>query len=216
MRLKIFASALIALVLLVSTSASASMTLPEFVTKANGTATGGAAKLAASGVETVCKSGTESDTMEASKKSGTFSIDFKECSSPVTGTECHSEGDAAGIILVEGTWHLVLTTVSATDKHLIWYLVKELVIKCGTVGITIKGNVLGEITPANKVTKIYEAKVQTTVAGGTTQQEYTSFENSNGEQVSASLLAAAALGFHRAVMFSIWIIIIVQNSLIIN
>jgi hypothetical protein len=182
----------------VGVASAANMTLPEFVTKTSWTGSSTAGVLKASGVEIKCKSGTNSGEMEASRKLGTFDIDFKECSSEITGGKCTSEGDAEGIILTEGTWHLVLTTKSGTDVHLIWFLVKEFKTNCNGVIITTKGNVLGEITPANKLTKAYKIKVETTGSGSTLAQEYTSFENDSGELVSASLLSAAALGFHVA------------------
>jgi hypothetical protein len=174
--------------------ASAAMTLPEFVTRTSWTGTSGPGVLKASGVEIACKEGTNSGEMEASKKLGTFLILFTKCSSAITSTECNTSGSPAGLIEVKGTWHIVLTTISGSDEHLIWFLITPFTTKCGTVNIETKGTVLGGITPANTLTKVYTLKVET--PGGA--QEYTTFENDNGEKVSAVLLSAAALGFHAA------------------
>jgi hypothetical protein len=218
-RHRLFALVLLALcvvlVVVAGSALAASMTLPEFVTKSSWTGSDGASVWKASGVELKCKSGTNNGEMEASKKLGTFTITFKECSSAITGTECNSEGDAAGVVLTLGSWHLVLTTKAGEDRHLIWFLFREFVLKCGTVSITLKGNLLGEITPANKLTKAYAIKIET--AGPTTQQEYTSFENDSGATVSASLLTAGALGFHATTLAAVGnTITTALDTLIIN
>jgi hypothetical protein len=187
------ALAVCAVGIVMAATASAAMTLPEFKTKTSWTGTSGAGALKASGVEIACTKGSNSGSL-TSGNAGTFSIKFEKCSSSITGTECNSEGDAAGIVLVNGSWNLVLTTISSVDKHLVWFLVTEFKAKCGTVTITTKGNVLGEITPANTSTKSYVLKEE---LNGTTQ-EYTTFENDSGTAVSASLLSEAALGFHAA------------------
>jgi hypothetical protein len=200
-RLKALGSiVLAALALAIITAASASaviMTLPEFVTKTGWKGESKAGVLRASGLEINCTAGTNHAEMEASKKLGSFSITFTTCSSAITDSTCQS-GETAGEIVTEGSWHLVLTTKSADDIHLIWFLLKPFTATCNAVHIEIKGTLLGEITPVNKLTKNYDIKVNTVSAGGTTLQEYTSFENDGGELVSASLLAASALGFHSA------------------
>jgi hypothetical protein len=143
------------------------------------------------GIEVKCTSSDNAGSMEASKKSGAFDIDFKGCTGD--GERCRSEGDAAEVILTEGTWHLVLTTISGVDKHLVWFSVKEFKLECGSIAFTIKGSILGELTPANTKTTSYTLNLRTTSGG----QEYTTFENDSGEKVSASLLAEAGLGFNK-------------------
>jgi hypothetical protein len=189
-RLKTFAVVLAGLTVvaagIAASAFAATMTLPEFTTKTGWTGKSGAGKLGASGVEVKCSAGTNSGTMEASKKLGTFVITFTGCESPLLGKKCNSVGDAAETILTEGSWHLVLTTISGADKHLVWFLVKELEVECGTVKIKVRGNVLGEITPANTLTKVYSLKV---AVGANKKQEFTTFENDSGENVAASLRA---------------------------
>jgi hypothetical protein len=174
---------------------SAAMTLPEFKTKANWTGSSKAGILLSSGVEIKCESGTNSGEMEANKHLGTFSILFTKCKSKLTSPEtCTTSGSASGLIEVTGTWHLVLGQRSGVDKRFILFLVKPFTTECGTVKIETKGDVLGEITPVEKATKAYNIAVN--APSGV--QEDTSFENDAGETVSAGLLAAAALGFHKA------------------
>jgi hypothetical protein len=178
-----------------SASAATTMTLPEFVTKTSWKGSSGAGILRASGVEIKCTTGTNTGGIEATKKLGTFALLFLGCSSLLTATECKTEGTTGtGNILTVGTWHLVLTTKAAADQRLIWFLVQEFVTKCGTVSITTKGNVLGEITPGNVLTKHYALKVLAPLG----VQEITTFENDSGELVSASLLSSAGVGFHVA------------------
>jgi hypothetical protein len=165
------------------------MVLPEFITKTGWTGTSGAGKLAtAAGDEIKCTAGTNEGTMEASKKLGTFVLRFTGCKSekPIAGVTCNSSGDAAETVLTTGSWHLVLTIIGGVDKHLIWFLVTPLVVKCSIFEFKISGNVLGSITPPNTLTKVYHLGVNVPTAG---HQEFTTFENDGGEHVQASLVS---------------------------
>jgi hypothetical protein len=170
-----------------SASASAAMTLPEFVTKTGWAGTSGAGRLLQGTADEIkCTAGTNSGTMEASKKLGTLTITFTGCKSekPISGAKCNSTGDASETILTAGSWHIVLLTgPKGEDFHLIWILLTPLTVKCSIFEFAIKGNVLGEITPGNTLTKKYALKVA--LVGG--KQEFTSFENDNGELVAAKL-----------------------------
>jgi hypothetical protein len=199
-RLKILvvaSMAVFALAALVSASASAAMVLPEFTTKTGWTGTSGAGKLTtASGNEIKCGAGTNSGTAENNKE-GQFSITFTKCKSekPIAGVSCNSKGDAAETILTGGTWHLVLTTISGVDKHLEWLLVKPLTVECSITSFAITGNLLGEVTPANTSTKSYALKVAVPVAK---EQEFTTFENNNGEAVTASLKSGSEAAYEES------------------
>jgi hypothetical protein len=192
-RLKMFGLALMAVfasaAVVQATANAATMTLPEFTTRSSWTSVSGPGKLSTSaGDEIACTLDTDEGTMEASKKLGTFIIDFTGCTSnsPIAGVKCSSTGDAEETILTKGSWHLVLSTISGADKHLIWFLVEPLVVKCSIFEFKISGNVLGSISPSNALTKIYQLGVNVPRAK---QQEFTTFENDNGEQVKASLVS---------------------------
>jgi hypothetical protein len=164
------------------------MTLPEFTTKTFWEAgTSGARTLTTTnGDEWKCKAGTDTGTMEASKKLGTIAWTLTGCTSndPLSGVSCSSSGDATETILTHGTWHLVLNTISGVDKHLIWLLITPVVINCSIFEFKMSGNLLGSITPANALTKTYHIEVHVPAAG---KQEFTTFENDIGEPVKASL-----------------------------
>jgi hypothetical protein len=200
-RLKILGLALMAMFALAAvvqaTANAANMTLPEFVTRTGWTGTSKAGKLTtASGNEIKCTAGTNEGTMEASKKLGTFTIDFTHCTSekPLAGVACSSTGDAAETILTHGSWHLVLNTISGTDHHLIWFLLEPLVVKCSVFEFKISGTLLGLITPANTLTKVYQ--IQVNVTNG--RQEDTGFENDSGELVDAALIANGEAAFEES------------------
>jgi hypothetical protein len=189
--------AVFALAAVVQATANASMVLPEFTTKTGWEGKSGAGKLTtAAGDEIKCAAGTNSGTTEASKKLGTFTITFTACKSekPIAGAECAS-GSAKETIVTNGTWHLVLTTISGADKHLIWFLVSPLVVKCSIFEFKISGNVLGSISPANTLTKIYTLGVNVPIVA---QQEFTTFENDSGEQTKASLVSSGEAAFEES------------------
>jgi hypothetical protein len=170
-----------------STTSAAFMFLPEFAIGTGWTGTGDEARLGtASGNEIRCKAATNAGTTEASKKLGTFVLEFTGCTSekPIAGATCKSRGDAAETILTVGTWHLVLTMISSIDHHLIWLLMAPFVTDCSIFEFKMNGNLLGSITPANALTKVYHIEVNVSLAH---RQEFTTFENDSGTRVKASL-----------------------------
>jgi hypothetical protein len=201
-RFKVFGLALMAVFALAAvveaTANAGSMILPEFTTKTGWEGTSGVGKLTtAAGDEIKCATGTNTGKTEASGKLGTFNITFKTCKSekPIANAECSSTGAAKETIVTGGTWHLVLTTISGADKHLIWFLVSPLVVKCSIFEFKISGNVLGSISPANTLTKIYTLGVNVPTAGN---QEFTTFENDSGEQTKASLVSNSEAAFEES------------------
>ncbi len=165
----------------VATSSAAAVELPEFGVETRFTGTDGKMKLNLTGGETKCNSGTNSFS-PSSKRLGTFTIDFKECS--LGGKECHSEGDAEGIVLIAGEYHLV--RIKAGDAG-VWFLLTTVKLTCKFLSLKeeLKGNVLGLITPIG--TKTTRFTININVIEG--KQETTEFENDGGEKVKASLEA---------------------------
>jgi hypothetical protein len=164
------------------------MVLPEFTLRPGWKGTGGTSKFVNSkeAAEINCSSGTSSGGIEGTFKSGAFTLTLKGCKGKISSlsVKCKSEGDAEETILTTGSWHLVLTTHSGVDKHLIWFVLKEQKLECTELAkVTVKGNVLGEITPAGTKAKVFS--INLAVKGGT--QEFTSFENDSGVNVVAHL-----------------------------
>ena len=174
--------------------ASAAMTLPNFTTNTTFTGTSAVGTLTSAGFTIKCEKSTIAGTMEATNRLGLFTIDFQECSTSLTTEPCHGLGGSpANLILASGSWHLVLRTVSATDQRLFLFLLNPLHIECGTVLLSVRGNVLGSIT-AGGTEKEFSLIVKSTGAA----QEITSFEDDTGNPVETKLEAAANLGFHVA------------------
>jgi hypothetical protein len=184
-------------VVVVGYASATTMTLPTFSVQQSFTGSSGAGVLTSSGFTLKCTSDADQGTMESNRNLGLFTIEFKTCSTSLTTGTCRSLGLAASssTILVSGSWHLVLETLSSGDMHYILFLLNPLHIECGTtepVLLQVRGNVLGLIV-AGASEKEYLLTVN---SGDTTTQEYTSFENNNGTLVETKLEAAANLGFH--------------------
>ena len=185
-----------------TSSASAEVTLPEFMTETSGTATAGAGELNGAAI-IKCK------TLAAalsflSHRLGDFTFDFNLCTARVLGQTlgCKSLGDRydnnarpneGGTILVGGEWHLL------RPFYLIWFLVKELHLECSnekltiTALILIRGNVLGLIKAKSGSKKEFLVEVETTKAEGTIQK-VTEYENDEGAKVKAGGLEASVNG----------------------
>ena len=163
------------------------MTLPEFLTKTNFKGTSGTGELATARHSIKCTS--DKDTGEAeSKKLGQYNLEIKGCAAKeIITVKCNTRGDATEVILTPGTWHLVLTTISGVDVHLILFLTQEVALECSELTkIVVKaGTVLGEITPANQLTKNYTINF----TAPNSRQQYTTYENDSGDRVSTSLLS---------------------------
>ncbi len=149
-RFKTLGLALTAVVVVAAVGAAyasaTTMTLPNFSTNTTFTSTSGEGTFTSSGLTISCKSDTNEGTMETSNRLGLITIDFKECSTSLTTEPCHSLGSSTNnLILASGSWHLVLRLVTNVDQRLFLVLLNPLHIECGTVLISIRGDVLGKI-----------------------------------------------------------------------
>ena len=125
-----------------TSSASAEVSLPEFMTETSGTATAGEGELvSSSGTAFKCR-GFAAALSFLSHRLGDFTFDFHLCTSKVLGVTlgCKSLGDRydnsarpneGGTILENGTWHLV------RPFYLIWFLIKEVHLECSNEKLTI-------------------------------------------------------------------------------
>lgn len=200
-RFKVLGLALIATFMVgavvTSMASAAAMTLPEFsvLTGWKTGTVGKGAKLNATGAEIKCEETGTSEGTATSKSLGSFRIDFKGCE--LLGKECHSLGDTGKTILTLGIWHLVLIVLGTEHLWLVLFLVTELHIECGTLLITVRGNVLGMITPAPNV-KTTKFKIAVAVNAGKEQKDQ-KYENDAGEVITTKLESNAGLGFVKAV-----------------
>ena len=166
----------------VSVASAAAMKNPEFTVTTNGTGTSSAATFFGA-AEIKCKSGTGTGTA-INKKEGTGTGDFKECS--LFNEECHSLGDAGGVILGGGITRLVLGDVSGKDQRLALGEGKELHIECKFLStlVIVRGSVLGSIEAKAGTKNEFIVKVK---AKGAKEQEFTEYLNEKEEAVKVHL-----------------------------
>jgi hypothetical protein len=126
---------------------------------------------------------------------GTFNTDFTNV---VQGTiKCNTPGDAAGVVLVGGEFHLVPTNLSPLNIGIL-FLVSELEIECPSgVNVVVRGNVLGSVN------NIGSEGTELTNFGGVLlgekgKQQLSEYYNDGGTKVKAKLEAEAGTGFAAA------------------
>jgi hypothetical protein len=189
-RATVLASCLIAVFAVsavISALASASMTLPTFSGTAatSGTGTGGKGALTVSGGASIkCESASASYTL-ATRNSGPVTIDFATCTQG--GEECHSLGDTGGVILVTGTWHLVLDVKSSVDGHYALGELSSLHVECPKSAVKlllVAGTLLGSTSAHAGSEKVYGLTVKD---NGGTAQEFSEYENNAGTAVKTGL-----------------------------
>src|SRR6185437_8805820 len=178
----------VALFAVMSASASA-VALPEFSKATNATGTIGTSTFETTSAllgSITSTSGTTEQTA-TSTQLGTLHIMFAgvKCHGPFGETAAgESLGDAAGVVLVLGEYHLVRI---ATGDVGVWLLINPVHIEClfasGTLLLVVQGNLLGLITPILTKTKSFTITL-TQSKGSQTIKE---FENDSGVKVKASL-----------------------------
>src|SRR4029077_11063424 len=139
-RLKILGSALMAVCVLgigTSTSASAEEVLPKLSVETGGTGKFGATKWNLTGADFKSPKGLISKftaTKGTAGRLGTFDILLE--ASEFTGEPCLSLGDALGIVLLTGEWHLV--HLPKEPKHIsLLLLINAVHIECPGIGLLI-------------------------------------------------------------------------------
>lgn len=183
LRLKLAGIAVIASLAIgaISTTAALAVELPEF--KAKTAFTGESASSTfetAKGTAVTCAKSTIEGT-GTTTKSGTFHLAEKECLS--TGVACTGTGDASGVMLFTGEWHLV----PYRGNTLILFSFEEAKASCSIVTLKVKGSLLAAIGPTVSKTKKYEL---TLAESGGKQGEFWEYENDAGEKLAAGLLAS--------------------------
>jgi hypothetical protein len=124
-----------------------------------------------------------------SKRLGLLTMQFLE--NTLGGKECHSEGDAAGVVLVKGEWHLVPRPGSTTDP-LYAILIPRYHVNCLFLNILTlyQGCLLGLIEPAGKDTTAFKLNIKAPEK----KQELLKFLNDEGKEVLCNLKAQVGTG----------------------
>lgn len=195
---KLFASTLLAALVLSIMASAASAAFPEFLgTLPNKfkSAFGKSEMETISQVKFQCLKTSLTGEVTGAKV-GTFNLEMKECLLPGTG-DCHSKGNATGVVSLPGKLDLAYIEKSTKKTGLV-FLLNETEVICklvGTFTLLTKGGFIGLITPINSKTKKVTVKVVKKMLG---LQEFTKYENEKGEVVNIQIEASnSGLPFER-------------------
>jgi hypothetical protein len=174
------------------TAASASAALPELeYTLPNAfTISGGETTLETGGTRSPvhCASATGSGEMKNQKEITSY-LKLKECTFKISGItgKCTSAGAAAGEIVTKTMVTELVYLAKATHEagFVFDYLGKNATIasfKCGGEEATVRGELVSRVTPVNTKTTSFTVGLK----GAKGVQEYTGYEGSAGEKLTAS------------------------------
>jgi hypothetical protein len=126
---------------------------------------------------------------------GTFMLDYTNYEEPKTGAKCQTAGDAAGVILVKGEFHLVPLEVSAALPLGILFLVSEFEFRCKeSLEFEERGATLG--TLENIGTENQElTTLATTLEGELGKPNVKSYFNDGGTKIEPKLEIELGTGF---------------------
>jgi hypothetical protein len=176
---------------------SVTLTGGVYPIEAKGTLTAAATKLGSSTGVTLSGTGVTLllKTAELSAL-GTFTTVFTKVKNS-EGDECSSSGDAKGVVLVSGEFHLVPISLSPLTLGIL-FLVSELEIAC-TAGVSplVRGNVIGSINGiGSEATELtgFGGKLE----GELGKQNISEYYNDGGTKIKAKLESEAGTGFAAA------------------
>jgi hypothetical protein len=122
---------------------------------------------------------------------GTFRADFLNNKRGTTA--CHSIGDAAGVILMEGSFHVVYTSLSPLTLGIL-YLPKFLELECGTLLIELKGSMISSFNGiGTEGSELTTASGQ--LAGTKGKANIKTYYNDAGTSLTAKLESNDGAGF---------------------
>lgn len=171
--------------------------LPETVTSWSGKNIGETEVIRADGDAYRCSGLTQEDTVDTNRHLGAFHLRLTGCGEPGgLKTICTGLGEASGVILALGSWHLVYDTLRASLSEAgvaILYLYDNVHFTCNngfTLGVVSAGGMLLclILNPA-ALTKAFEFHCNK--ASGASRPEETKYYNESGTLVSISPLLLA-------------------------
>jgi hypothetical protein len=126
---------------------------------------------------------------------GKFTFDFTNMEEPKTGAKCNTAGDASGVVLESGEFHLVPLEVSASLPIGILFLVSEFEIKCaGSYEPIFRGDLLSGLegigTETTELTSL-----ATTLEGELGKQNVNSYFNDGGTKIEPKFEIEEGAGF---------------------
>ncbi len=123
---------------------------------------------------------------------GTFSATFLNYVSGTT--KCNSEGDAEGVVLVSGGFHIVLGPGGTKKSLFILFLVATFVVHCGAPEIEISGSVMGTFNLPGESEAEEISVPGGTLEGSKGKQRFREYFNDGGTIVRAKLESDAGAG----------------------
>ena len=125
---------------------------------------------------------------------GTFSSTFLEVTHGTT-EKCHSVGDATGVVLVGGEFHIVLGPGGTKKLLYILFLVTTLEIICAALNIEVRGDTLGTFAvPGEVETEDYETATGR-LEGEKGKPKFSEYFNDGGTIVKTKLESEFGSGF---------------------
>ncbi len=129
---------------------------------------------------------------------GTFRADFTNVGEVKSLKKCNTLNDATGVVLTEGSFHLVYTNLSPLLMGVL-YLPKEVELKCEGFNFNVRGSVLSSLnaagTNATELTNVSGALLKGATAGS---QQVPEFYNDAGTKLVAKLESNASTTFLKA------------------
>src|SRR6185312_16354088 len=188
MRLRMLSAMMGLAVFMLCSAGDASAALPEFLVTTGSlpvkfTGTAGLTRFHVAGSITLECQQTKVSGEVTSSHAGVYKFDVENCRAP-GGLECHTTGDASGILLWTGEFHFVRIALSPTKVGLLMSL-PALTSSCLGEFATHenKGFVL-PITPINT----FVTSFLVTAAQSSGIQEFTSYYNESGTLISGAYL----------------------------
>jgi len=147
-------------------------------------------ELLATGLSPVkCKESPATGTEEAGKPLGLFHIEFKGCTAEKGIAKCTGLGDASGVILVLGSWHLVFDKLGTGEELLtaVLFLPEHIHFTCAIVLVLVLGALVCLHLKPTELNKTHLFHCVEEVNG---EQEDKTYDDENGNPVTAILLCS--------------------------
>lgn len=125
--------------------------------------------------------------LELKTNLGPASADLVNVVEPKSKESCHTEGDAAGVVLVKGEYRVVFTSFEPLEIGLL-FLFSEVTVICGKLKIKITAPILGHINPGTKGAEVTSFGLGVHCKGKG-KQALTSYFNTEGKAIEKQLLS---------------------------
>lgn len=124
---------------------------------------------------------------------GMFNMTFTHVKDPNNSETCQTTGDAAGVVLMPGEFHMVPISLSPLELGLL-FLVKEFTLTCGSEEIVTRGDLLASVAGiGSEGTEL--TGFSDTINGKEGKQSISEYYNDAGTKIKAKLESESGAGF---------------------